>query len=100
MINTSSHCPIPPPHRSRLPLSQQHQALVLGRRYTAEEALEAKIISKVCPVEELRETAVKTGLQLAGKDGLNRGVLSAIKHDMYKDTYTALMEPVRFYSNL
>lgn len=86
--------------RSRLPLSQQHQAIALGRRYTGEEALEAKIINKVCPAEELRERAIEAGLQLAGKDGLSRNILASIKSDMYRDTYRSLMEPVRFYSNL
>jgi enoyl-CoA hydratase/carnithine racemase len=86
--------------RSRLPHAEHHQAIVLGKRYTAEEALSAKIVNEVCPVEELKAKAIAAGHRLTGKDGLNRRVLSSIKYDMYRDTYRSLMEPVRFYSNL
>lgn len=73
---------------------------MLGRRYTAEEALAAKVINEVCPVEDLKEKAIQAGHRLAGKDGLSRKVLSSIKHDLYLDTYTSLMQPIKFHSKL
>ena len=57
-------------------------------------------MQEVCPVEELKVKAIATGHRLAGKEGLNRKLLSAIKHDFYKDAYRALLEPTRYYSQL
>ena len=94
-------CPLAVLHtRSRLPQAEHHQAIALGKRYTAEEALSAKIVNEVCPVEELKVKAIAAGHRLAGKEGLDRKVLSSIKHDLYADTYKCLMEPIRFYSKL
>ena len=86
--------------RARIPQAEQHQVAVLGKRYTAEEGLAAKIINEVCPMEELREKAIEAGCRLAGKEGLNRKVLASIKYDLYRDTYRSLMDPVQFYSPL
>ena len=88
------------PCRSRLPHAEQHQALVLGKRYTAEEALSAKIVNEVCPVEELKVKAIEAGIRLSGKEGLDRHVLSTIKYDLYVNTYKSLMEPLKWHSNL
>ena len=73
---------------------------MLGKRYTCEEALAAKIVDEICPVEELKEKAVAAGNRLAGEEGLNREILASIKRDLYRDAYKALMEPVRFHSSL
>ncbi len=73
---------------------------MLGKRYTAEEALSAKIVNEVCSMEELRERAIAAGNRLAGKDGLDRKVLSSLKYDFYRDTYRSLMDPIQFYSPL
>ena len=73
---------------------------MLGKRYTAEEALNCKMVNEICPVEQLKEKAIAAGLRLAGKDGLDRKVLSSIKQDLYKDTYESMMGPVLFYSKL
>lgn len=88
------------PLRSRVPHSEHHRAAVLGKRYTSKDALSANIINEVCPIEQLRERAIEAGNRLAGKDGLKRTVLAAIKHDLYRDTYVSLMQPVQFHSNL
>ena len=57
-------------------------------------------MQEVCPTEELKVKAIATGHRLAGKEGLNRKVLSAIKYDFYKDVYRTLLEPTRYYSQL
>ena len=79
---------------------EQHQAIVLGKRYTAEQALSAKIVQEICPAEELRVKAIATGLRLAGKEGLDREVLSAIKRDFYFETHKSLLEPAQFHSKI
>lgn len=77
-----------------------HEAVALGRRYTAEEAKEAGIVDEVCPMSELEERALTAARKLAGKDGLDRQTLSSIKRDLYRDAYIVLNEPVKYYSRL
>ena len=76
-----------------------HKVAALGWRYTAEEAKEAKIIDEVCSLSELEETALAAANRIAGKDGLDRRMLSSIKRNLYHDTCTTLSESVRFYSD-
>lgn len=73
---------------------------MLGKRYDAEEALSGKVVNEICPVEQLKEKAIAAGQRLAGEGGLDRKILSSIKHDLYKDTYRALMDSVQLYSTL
>ena len=84
-------------YRARLSQPVLHKAAVLGLKYTGEEAKEAGIIDKVCPMSELEETALTAARKLAGKDGLDRQTLSSIKYDLYRDTCNVLKEPVQFY---
>ena len=77
-----------------------HEAVVLGRRYTAEEAKESKMVDEVCPMSQLEERALAAANKLAGKEGLDRRTLTTIKSDLYRDTVAALNEPVRVYSRL
>ena len=86
--------------RSKVPHSELHQAMVLGKRYNAEQALSRKVVNEICPIEKLKEKAIEAGQQLAGKDGLNRKVLTAIKFGLYKDTYHSLMDSIQLYSAL
>ena len=86
--------------RARLPQPQYHSAIILGTKYTAEEALAAQIINEVCPMDQLLDRAIAAGQRLSGEDGLDRRTLTAIKRDTYRDACKALQEPTRFYSNL
>ena len=86
--------------RSRFPQQALHEAVVLGRRYTAEEAKESKMVDEVCPMSQLEERALAAADRLAGKEGLDRTTLATIKHDLYRDTLATLNEPARFYSRL
>ena len=85
------------PYRATLPQPTLHKAAVLGLRYTAEEAKEAGIVDEVCPMSKLEEIALSAAVRLAGKDGLDRRILSAIKRDLYRDMCTVLNESVQFY---
>lgn len=88
------------PPRARLPQSQHHAAIVLGTKYTAEEALEARIINEVCPIDDLQHRAMAAGKRLSGKDGLDRTTLIALKRDLYRDACIALQGVPKYYSNL
>jgi len=72
----------------------------LGRRFTAEEALSNSIVQELCPADQLQERAVATALRLAGKEGLDRKVLSSFKKDLYHDVYISLLGQFYYYSKL
>ncbi|XP_064406406.1 uncharacterized protein LOC135351347 [Halichondria panicea] len=86
--------------KARLPQPQLHAALILGTRYTAEEALAAQIINETSPHDQLLERAIAAGRRLAGKNGLDRATLANLKKDTYRDVCIALSETTRFYSKL
>ena len=86
--------------RAILPLREQRASLVLGKRYSGEDAQAAGIVDEVCPLAELRDTAIAAAGKLAGRDGLDRRTLVALKRDLYRDVVRALAEPNRMYSLL
>ena len=90
----------PPPSRSKVPHSEQHQALVLGKRYNAEDALSSKLVHEISDVGQLKKKAIAAGKRLSGKDGLSRKVFATMKQDLYKDTYHSLMDSVVLPSSL
>ena len=80
-------------------MTEHKLAIVLGKRYTGEEAKAAGIVNEVSSPEELKDSAIAAANKLAG-DGLDRKTLATLKYDLYRDVYRALNEPVRFYSML
>ncbi|WP_131740157.1 enoyl-CoA hydratase/isomerase family protein [Actinomadura roseirufa] len=76
--------------QARLPAATAHEAMVTGRRYTAEEAVTAGIAGHA--VEEERVLPAATGLAapLAAKDG---AVLGRIRAGMYGPVLAALRGP-------
>ena len=90
-----------PSLRARLPQPALHRAAVLGQRYTAEEAMEAKLIDEVCDLADLEKRALLAADGLAGGEpGLDRKTLATIKRGLYRDAYTALNKPVgKVYTN-
>ena len=72
---------------------------MLGKKYTAAEAKAAGIINEVCSLERLKTSAIAAANRLAG-DGLDRKTLAALKHDLHRDVYKCLNEPVRLYSKM
>jgi enoyl-CoA hydratase/carnithine racemase len=64
--------------RHRLAPAVAHEAMITGRRYTAPEALAARIVDDTAPEDEVLARAVAVAEPLAGKD---RGTLGAIKRN-------------------
>jgi enoyl-CoA hydratase/carnithine racemase len=85
--------------KSLLPQQEVRRSVVLGQRYTGEEAKAAGIVDEVCPLAELRDTAITAAVRLAGQ-GLDRRTLSTLKYDLHREIVQALTEPPRMYSLL
>ena len=83
--------------RARLPQREHRAAVVLGKRYTGEEAERVGIVDQVCPPDELGSAAITAAGRLAGQ-GLDRMTVSALKYDLYRDIAVAMSEPPRYYS--
>lgn len=66
--------------RSKLSTRTAREAMLTGRRYGGHEALEAGIVDEVAAEIDVMGRAVERAQALAGKD---RGVVSAIKTEMY-----------------
>ena len=60
----------------------------------------AGIVNKVCSMPELKDAAIAAANTLAGKEGLDREILSKLKRDLYKDIVRILSQPARLYSHL
>lgn len=76
-----------------MPSSALNQ-VVLARRFGGEEAKMAGIVHEVCPLRDLRDRAIAAAGKLAGSKGLDRKTLSTLKHDIYRDVYTALSNSI------
>ncbi len=88
-------------YRARIPQSEHIRCIVLGQRYTAEQAKAAGIVQELSSPEKLMESAIAAAHRLAGSDPpLDRKTLSALKDDLHHDVCRALSEPARFYSHL
>lgn len=83
--------PFTPPMQSliqaRLSKITAHEAMVTGRRYTADESLRASIVHQSVPEAEVLPAALAIGKSLAGKD---RSTLVAIKRSMYGEVLAAI----------
>ena len=76
---------------ARLPKRTAHEAMVTGRRYPAEEAVEAGIVQRTAAEDEVLPAAVEWAASLAGKDGK---VVGKIRRDLYRPALDALNGPV------
>jgi enoyl-CoA hydratase/carnithine racemase len=83
--------------KARLPQREHRLAVVLGKRYSGEEAEKAGIVDELSPPDELRAAAIAAAGRLAGQ-GLDRRSLSTLKYDLYRDIAVAMAEPPRYYS--
>lgn len=88
------------PSRALLPQQQLRFSVVLGKRYSGDEAKASGIVDDVSPLHKLKTTSIAAATKLAGKDGLDRRTLTTLKHDLYRNVVQALREPVRMYSLL
>ena len=73
---------------------------MLGKRYGGVDAQAAGIVDEVCPLAELRDTAIAAAGKLAGREGLDRRTLVALKRDLYRDVLQALSKPPKLQSQL
>ena len=71
----------------------QRDCLLLGKRYTAEGALNCQIIDRVCEQGAAVEAAVKFGEELVAGKHYGREILQIMKEDLYKDVIRLLKEP-------
>ena len=79
---------------------EQRAVLVLGRRYSGEEAGAAGLVDEVCPAAELRGAAVAAAERLTGSGGLDRRTLTGLKRDLFRHVVQVLSETPRFYSKI
>ncbi|KAK2150201.1 hypothetical protein LSH36_418g01000 [Paralvinella palmiformis] len=78
--------------RSKLSSGQTcHEVIVLGRRYTAEEALNAGIVQEISAPVELMSKALSWINNNLPKYGYDRKHLQTIKEDIYNDEFQTLM---------
>jgi enoyl-CoA hydratase/carnithine racemase len=73
--------------KARLPTATAHEAMVTGRRYTAEQALAAQIVQHSAPEAELLPAALALAKAHAGKDG---PTLATIKQTAYREVLAAI----------
>ncbi|MEV4258305.1 enoyl-CoA hydratase-related protein [Spirillospora sp. NPDC049652] len=76
--------------QSRLTAPVAHEAMLTGRRYTAEEAREAGIVQRTADEAGVLPAAIELAASLAAKNG---GTVKAIRVGMYKGTIAALRGP-------
>ena len=77
--------------QARLGLRVAHEAMITGRRYTADHALAAGIVHRTAPEAEVLPAAVELAAEMAGKNGATVG---RIRADLYKPVLAALNGPV------
>jgi enoyl-CoA hydratase/carnithine racemase len=76
--------------QARLSPAVAHEAMVTGRRYTAEQALAAGIVARTADEAGVLPAAVELAASLAGKDG---AVVRRIRTGMYGPALEALRGP-------
>ena len=76
--------------QARLPPRTVHEALVTGKRYSAEEALERRIVDEVADEPEVLPRALEIAAGLAGKA---HPVMAELKRGMYGPALEALAAP-------
>lgn len=77
--------------QSRLTPGTAHEAMISGRRYTAEQAQAAGIVQRTAAEAEVLPAAVELAASLASKNGKTVG---KIRTDMYRGALEALRGPV------
>ena len=70
--------------------------VILAKRYGGVDAQAAGIVDEVCPLAELRDTAIAAAGKLAGREGLDRRTLVTLKRDLYRDAYCSLSAGVTY----
>ncbi|MFA1548036.1 enoyl-CoA hydratase/isomerase family protein [Actinomadura chokoriensis] len=76
--------------KERLPRATAHEAMLTGRRYTAEQAREAGIVQRVAAGDEVLPAAVELAAASAGRNGKT---VARIRADLYRPVLDALHGP-------
>ncbi|MBW8480999.1 enoyl-CoA hydratase-related protein [Actinomadura parmotrematis] len=79
--------------QGRLSAAVAHEAMITGRRYTAEDAAAAGIVQHAVPEDAVLPKALELAAALAPKNGK---VVGKIRSDMYVPVLDALRGPVFF----
>ena len=76
-------------------MSEHVSSLILGKKYTAEEALKAGIVDKISSSDDLINTALTLAEENTshGKEEYDNDMLHSLKRDLYLDLYKKLNEP-------
>ncbi|MUN41740.1 enoyl-CoA hydratase/isomerase family protein [Actinomadura litoris] len=77
--------------QARLPGATAHEAMLTGRRYTAEQARDAGAVQHVAAEAEVLPAATGLAASMAGKDGT---VVARIRSGLYPEALEALRGPV------
>ncbi|MDL4820028.1 enoyl-CoA hydratase/isomerase family protein [Actinomadura opuntiae] len=75
---------------ARLPRRTAHEAMITGRRYTADQAMAAGIVQRTADEAGVLPAALELARSLAGKDGT---VVGKIRADLYRPALQALRGP-------
>ena len=59
----------------------------MGKKYTAEQALEAKLVDQICENSELLDTAITFGSTVVGSNNWDRKHMSDLKKDIYWNVF-------------
>lgn len=61
----------------------QTDSIIMGKRYTAEEALSAKLVDQICNNSELLNKAIEFGWTVVGMEKFDRQQMTDLKSDLY-----------------
>lgn len=55
----------------------------MGKKYTAEEALDAKLVDQICDDSKLLDVAIDHGRSVVGQSNWDRKHMTDLKRDLY-----------------
>lgn len=79
--------------QAKLTPAAAYEAMLTGRRFSADEAFDAGFVDAAVPEEQVVPVAVERAQSLAGKE---RTTVATIKQRMFGDVASALAEPTAF----
>jgi enoyl-CoA hydratase/carnithine racemase len=83
--------------RARLAPQTAHEAMTAGRRYTASEAAQERIVDAVAPAEEVVEKAASIARELSGKQPEAYGT---IKAHLYREVLASLRDATANFADI
>lgn len=75
-------------HRAKILDSRvRTDVIIMGKKYTAEEALEAKLVEQICDDSELLNSAIQHGKSVVGSSVWDRKHMANLKSDLYWEVH-------------